>query len=153
MPKVKKGETARPRSGSSNQEFQPIPDGAVYEAEIVKVEQKVRDMWIDGEKQSRDRFFFTFEILDPGDFQGRRLKQDTPTTYVDNENCTLWNWTRQILGSNPDILDTDDLVDKRCRIEVGASEPKPRRDGNGTYVWNSVKTVFAPRESSVEPPF
>lgn len=129
--------------------------GDYVECEVVSVEQTTRKMRIDGGEEERPRFLFTFKSVEP-EYRWLRMKGDTPQTYVDNENCTLWNWAKEIYADTPpDLLDTDDLVGKRCRVEVRVGNTVPRKDGKGDWTYYWAKDVIRSRsaDSSFEKPF
>lgn len=99
--------------------WEPIPDDAVLNAEIVKISETTKNF---GEGDV-DRVEFAFIVREPGsEFDGRKLWGDTPKTFTTDARCRLRTWAQEILGQSlPEKfkLDTDALIGLNCRVVVG----------------------------------
>jgi hypothetical protein len=152
---VEKSATSVDDSSEPRKEFKGPQTGDFVECEIVDVESTTRVMRIEGEEEERPRFMFTFKSVE-SEYAWLRLKGDTPQTYTDNENCTLWNWAKEIYADTPpDLLDTEQLKGKRCRVEVREGKTVPRKDGKGNWTYYWAKDVIRSRDAatSFEDPF
>ena len=69
------------------------------------------------------KFEFKFRLIDEdGAHDGEYLWGETSTLFNDHPKCRLSNWANAIMGEQlpPGYqLDTDELLDKECRVIVG----------------------------------
>jgi hypothetical protein len=125
---------------------EPIPEKAVFEAEILSVE--LRDTrWDDeyntdedGNPLKKKEYNFKFGVLDEGEFKDRWVWGSTSNWFADDPRCRLTQWIKAILDEDilPEgfVFDTDNLVNMRCRVIIGAKQRK-----NGTGIANWVEEV------------
>lgn len=94
---------------------------------------------------------WTFQVTDDGQFKGRRVDGYTSTSFVNNENCKMYQWVRALVGKDlPEgfSFNTDDVENADCQIVV-KSEEKPRKDGTGTWINNTVIDVRPMQNTAV----
>lgn len=124
------------------EEFKPIPDGDILEAEVVNCEH--RETPFDDENnpgQKKKEVSFRFKVTDEGEYNGRTVFGSTPVTFTSHPDCKLRVWVQELLGmdSLPGgfRFDTDTLIGLPCRIAVGAKE----REGKSTrnYVMDVLR--------------
>lgn len=116
----------------------PIPDKSSFEAVLLSVEQQ-DSRWdlddTDPSKGKKKELVFKFEIMDPdGEFNERWVWGRTTSAFTTHPSNKLRQWVQGILDEDvlPDgfVLDTTALVDRRCRVIVGAREKKTGGVGN-----------------------
>lgn len=142
--------------GGKASRWVPIPDGEILLVKVFDVALVEKEMFKrggeQGEKETRDRVEFTFKVIEGNEnpeFVGKKIRSDTPTTWVNDEKCKLHKWAERILGEKIDAdadeeFDLDVLKGKTCRIVMAAKE-KPRRDGEGIWTDNWVDDVLPDR--------
>lgn len=125
--------------------FPEIADGEIFLAECKSVKLK--------EKKNRDgetyeQLEWKFVIIDDGEQNERTIYGKTSTKFVDHPDCKFNNWSQSILGEFLPIdepVDTDDLLDRECRIVVYRDEYE--KDGRDK-VYNGVRDVLPTREAA-----
>jgi len=121
MPTYKLADTSVGEDGEKKV-YPVIPDGLMLIAEVVSVEEKPAP-WKDDDGNEIRRVNFRFRIIQDGEWQGRSIWGDTPTTFSNNPECKLRAWSQEIFGVDqlpPGFdLDTDELVGLECQIAVG----------------------------------
>ena len=118
-----------------------IDDGAVYTAMVVGI--KVSDRtWTDPDGNVVKFLEWKFTLVTDDKFDGRDVWGRTTTKFTTNPNCKLYVWAEAILGIHlpPRYrLDTDDLLDRQCRVEIAREEYE--KDGT-TRETNKVRAVL-----------
>lgn len=138
---------------NNNDEFQPIPDGVILEAEVVEVEKKLHPFFTTDDGDPQPIVNFEFRVVEDGEYKNRRVWGETPTTFTTHENCKLRMWVESILNVNdlqPNFtFKLSDLVDQRVRIAIGYREWDSKKNP-GTKDWrNSVVDVLPSRGTPV----
>lgn len=121
----------------------PIPDNTVLRAMVLtaaKVKMPFQDK-VTGEDVFKVKW--TFQIVEDGTFNGRKVEGQTSTAFVAHDDCRLYQWVKALF--NQDIpqdftLDTDELQHLECVVTM-KSEEKERSDGKGIWVKNTVIDV------------
>lgn len=110
---------------SEEQEFETIPVDTLAKAEVVKVDVAESPFWVDEDdhaKGKKEQVSFRFRINE-GEFEGRQLFGNTPTTFTDHPDCKLSGWVREILDLDEfptDFsFDTEQLEGCSVNIIVG----------------------------------
>ena len=125
-----------------------IDDDEIFPATLVEV-KLVEKPFVDdktGEKVKKISFKFRLDAEgDPhdGDFKWG----ETGTRFNTHPDCRLKNWAEAILGRElvkGYQLDTDDLLDQKCRVVIGRREYD--KDGQ-TKIHNSVKDLMPSAEN------
>src|SRR5215471_15560180 len=98
-----------------------IDDGTVYPAKVRDVRLTTRNYndRVTGEPKETKRITFRFELVADDDHDGTDLYGETSTKFVSHVDCRIYSWAQAILGMHlpPKYrLDTDDLVDRDCRV-------------------------------------
>lgn len=108
-----------------------IPDGEICPARVLSVESKKQRFTDKETGEDVYKVEFKFEITD-GPYEGVQLWGKTGTKYNNHPYCKLYIWSQAILGFELPIdfrLDTDDLLDKDCRIVVHLDQYKDKTTG------------------------
>ena len=106
-----------------------VPDNSLLNAKFVDIEPH-EFMWFNAETGKDElvkKWNWKFEVTEPGEFQGRIIRGQTPTTFTNHENCKAMNWMVAIAGREfaaEEGLDTDDLSQSPCRIITEQSPSK-----------------------------
>lgn len=139
--------------GEGTPDKEPIPDGAIFEAQCVSVRQ-ITEKFVDKETgKPVDRMEFKFVIQDEGDFEGRPVWGKTSLNFTQNDNCKLRHWAEEILATEFPVdyrLDTDILQGNFCRIAVGAREYEKNGENR---VANYVDDVLRSRTATATTDF
>lgn len=135
---------------SATSDDRDIPEDTVLVATLVNISKREKTNK-DNEKYTR--LNWRFRINDPESaWDGQSIYGETSTSFVRHADCKFYAWAQMVMGfefpSGFDI-ETDDLVEKECRIVTGrreyTSEGEPR-----VYVY--VEDVM-PFGKMVEPVF
>ncbi len=108
----------------------PIPDGAVFEAEVLTVKLEDSKFYKNEDGTPQQIMNFKFKVVNDGEHDGafvdRWVWGSTPPWLNDDPRCKLRNWVEAILDIDllpPDyLLETDDLQGMQCRVIVSAKE-------------------------------
>lgn len=118
-------------------EFEVIPEGTVLPVTIVTCEDRETPWDIDENDPSlgkKHQVSFRFSVSE-GEFQGRTLFGNTPTTFTNHPDCKLRAWVMEILGQNSlpvgFNLELEELVDLPVKVAV-AHRTKRNADGSET---------------------
>lgn len=110
--------------------FELLPEDSIIDVTISNIEISV---WTDPQTQeSRKNLNWTFTINTPGEWDGKRIWGNTSMVFNTNPNCKLRNWSQSVLNTELDVdyvLDTDDLIGRRCRVVVGHKPGKQKDTG------------------------
>lgn len=85
------------------EEIQAIPANEVLAAEIVTCEERETPFWIDDKDHSKGKqrqVSFRFRITEDGEYYGRNLFGNTPTTFSTNPGFKLSIWVQEVLVMN-----------------------------------------------------
>lgn len=123
-----------------------IDDGTVYTAKIRDV-SLLEKRYKDDDGNPVKKIGFRFQLNSEDDHDGEDLRGETSTRFVNHPDCRLFSWAEAILGMHlpPKYrLNTDDLVDRDCRVMVGKREYE--KDGETKY-HNFVRDVIPTRQA------
>lgn len=84
------------------QEFEVIPEASIVTLEVVTVEDRETPWDIDENDPSlgkKHQVSFRFKVTE-GDYSGRTLFGNTPTTFTTHPDCKLRAWVQEILGES-----------------------------------------------------
>jgi len=132
-----------------------IPEGTVHPVEITKCE--VRDSFYDIDendpsKGKKQQVSFHFKITE-GEFSGRMVFGNTPTTFTLHPDCKLRAWVQSILGFDGIPVgfefEPEDLVGMVAKVVIGTRR-KIAADGT-TVEKNFVADVLRSGSSSADP--
>lgn len=130
------------KGAAESGEWSNLPDGSLVSAKFVKFEETVIK-WNDkqsGEAMESERWTWTFEITEPGDFHGRRLRGQTSRNFSVHENCKAWNWMNSLVGrdiAEGEGVDPETMYEAPCRIVTEQSQPDSQ-----DRVWDNVVDVL-----------
>ena len=120
------------------EEIQAIPANEVLAAEIVTCEERETPFWIDDKDHSKGKqrqVSFWFRITEDGEYYGRNLFGNTPTTFSTHPDCKLRIWVQEVLDmdSLPEGFEFEpsDLEGLPVKVVVG-NRPKTNQDGSVT---------------------
>jgi hypothetical protein len=120
---------------------EPIPEDTILAATIVAIREIKKD-FKDGTGE-QPRIEFKFKITAPGVWEGQTITGDLPDNLNDGEFNRFRQWCELLLGFEIPLgyeLDTDDLINKACRIVVGARNYINKNGEPDT--WNSVEDLL-----------
>jgi hypothetical protein len=120
---------------ATESEFELIPEGTVVVAKVKDIEYK--------ELSFGPRLNWKFEVIE-GEHKGWTLNDGTSPKFSIDPPSKMYEWAVQLLGRTFEVgetIDTDDLIDLPCRIEVGH---KPDRE-DPKKMWMRVETMLPPR--------
>lgn len=123
-----------------------IEDGAMYTAQVRNI-KLVEKPYKDDDGNPVKKIEFKFQLVSEDAHDGDDLWGETSTKFVLHPECKLKNWAEAILGQHLPAkfrLDTDDLLDRQCRIMVGKREYE--KDGE-KKTRNFVRDVIPTREA------
>lgn len=126
-----------------------IDDGTIYGAKIRDV-RLVEKPYKDADGKPVKKIVFRFQLATDDDHDGEDLYGETSTRFVNHPDCRLFAWSEAILGMRlpPKYrLNTDDLIDRDCRVMVGKREYE--KDGM-TKQHNSVRDVIPSRQAMAD---
>lgn len=118
--------------------FDLIPEGQIVSAKVLEIVAKTLDFG--------DRLNWKFEVLE-SPWEGYKVNGSTSLKFTIDPPSKFYEWSVQLLGRTFDIgdsVDTDDLIDLPCRIEI---EHQPDKE-NPERMWLRVASVIGPRGSS-----
>jgi hypothetical protein len=123
----------------------------VLEATVLGI-QRVTKPFNDDKGKPVEKMQFEFEISEDSEFKGRKIKGETSTNFTNHPNCRMRNWVQEILATelpagfrfNPEAVRGSSV-----RIVVG-KKVKPRRDGGGDWIDNSVKDVWRQKAAAAK---
>jgi hypothetical protein len=108
--------------------YQTVPAGQ-YVAKVAEIEERADGAF-------GPYLLIKFELAD-GNYDGIAISGATSAKY--SNKSKLGRWTRNIIGSMPDMLDTDALVGRKCLLDVTIANTK---DGE----FNRVEEVYPFRQ-------
>lgn len=122
-----------------------IPDDTEYLATVADISLRERTF---RDNETAKRLTFKFKLISDDAHNGEELYGETSTNFTDHPNCRLYRWAETLLGMRlpPHYqLDTDDLLDKRCRVIVqyGTYEKQGQ-----TQEFNRVKDIKPTRQAA-----
>jgi hypothetical protein len=126
-----------------------IDEGEVYNAQITNVRLREKPFKDERTGQPVKRVEFAFKLSADDGHDGQDIWGDTSTRFNDHPDCRLRAWSEAILGMHlpPHFkLDTDTLIDRRCRVIIGKKEWE--KDGE-TRTRNFVREVHPTREAAL----
>lgn len=125
--------------GNFGGDFEPLPDRAILDVEVVKVEEREKPEWMIYDPEVTTEVSFRFRVVG-GKYDRRNIWGTSATFFNFSPKCRLRIWVQGILGLDelPEgfELDLDALTGKRCRVLVGN-----RTNKNGD-VKDFVQDVF-----------
>lgn len=119
-----------------------IPEDTILNVKVTRVEEEIKP-FKDDDGSDIVRVVFTFQVQD-GEYEKQRVWGETSTFFTPLSK--LRQWASELYGTTLHdgfVLDTDDLVGKVARIQVGVRTQK-----NGKQR-NFAKDVFRPRDAMV----
>lgn len=140
MPTLKTG------TSSSSEDYDLIPADEVVAASLADVEMKTQTFTNKetGEPEDSTRLRWSFVVTEAGPWQGRTVTGMTSDSFVAHPNCKAYNWASALLGGHQfapeEVLDTDDLIGKPCRVIITHNK-KPDR------TWENVANVLQARNA------
>lgn len=157
---LKEPEEGYAGDGGGRVEREPIPDGQIFEAELLALDEKPMK-YKDGtpvlDKKTNEPVVtmnFKFKIVG-GEFDDRFVWGETGTVFYRHPECRFHNWVQELFGTELPLdfrLDTESLQGNRCRIVVGY-ETYTRKDGTSGWK-NFVKDVLRSKAAmSFDEPF
>ena len=114
-----------------SQPFDVIPEDEVLAAVVESCEER-ETPWErpDGSKAVQISFRF---LITEGQYAGRTIFGNTPTTFTTHPDCKLRIWAQELLGQDKlpagFKFDTDDLVGLPCRVVIG-NRARKAKDGS-----------------------
>lgn len=138
MPKLTAG------TASSDEDYDAIPEDEVVAASLADVDSLEQTFKNDetGNPEVVTRLKWSFVVTEPGPWQGRTVTGLTSTSFVSHPNCKAYNWASALAGGKQfdedEVLDTDDLIGKPCRVIIKHNVKNGR-----TY--ENVANVLQPR--------
>lgn len=132
-----------PEEGKTEKKVYPIiPEDTILNVKVTRVEEELKPFKED-DGSDIVRVVFTFQVQD-GPYEKQRVWGETSTFFTSQSK--LRQWASELYGTTLGdgfVLDTDDLVGKIARVQVGIRNQK-----NGKQR-NFVKDVFRPRDAMV----
>lgn len=122
-----------------------LKDDTEVLAQVVDITMRERTF---RDNETAKRLSFKFKLITDDDHNNDELYGETSVNFTDHPNCRLYRWAETLLGMRlpPHYqLDTDDLLDKRCRaiIQYGTYE----KNGQ-TVEFNKVKDIKPTRQAA-----
>lgn len=121
-----------------------IPDQSLLSARVLTVNKTKMPFQDKDTGEDVYRVKWVFQVTDPGQFDGRKVDGMTSTAFVNHAECRMYQWVSSLLGGGglPEgfVFKTEDVEGLDCEVLVEMKE-KPRRDGNGMWINNSVVDV------------
>lgn len=134
-----------------------LPADQLFAARLDKVEEKVINFTYRadssvvaagranvGEAGQFVKWTWEFFITD-GDHQGERAWGETPDRLTNREDNVVRQWAETLLGREIEMgeeFDTDIIIGLPCKITVRHEEPRPRKDGQGSFYGCPVADVL-----------
>lgn len=123
---------------TESEEFEVIPADTILEVEVVNCELKETPFLVDDNdpsKGKKEQISFRFKVTEPGEWSGRTLFGNTPTTFTSHPDCKLRAWVQELLGMNTlpagFEFDTENLIGLTAKAIVGN---RARKAADGTEV-------------------
>ncbi len=118
-------------------EYVCIPENEILEAEILDIEIRESNFWLDPDDESlgkQKEVSFKFKITENGPYSGSWVWGSTSTLFSTHPNCKLRLWTEEILGVDEGLpvdfsLNTEDLVGQNVRVII-ANYWSPKNERN-----------------------
>lgn len=102
--------------------FEPLPDRAILDVEVVKVEEREKPEWAIYDPEVTTEVSFRFRVVG-GPHDKRNIWGTSAVFFNYSPKCRLRIWVQGILGVEelPEGFDLnlDDLTGRKCRILVG----------------------------------
>lgn len=118
--------------------FEMIPEGAIVAAKVHSIEMKTLDFG--------DRLNWKFAVTE-SPWEDYKINGSTSLKFTIDPPSKFYEWSVQLLGRAFDVgdgVDTDDLIDLPCRIEIEYQPDKEDPQKN----WMRVASLIGPRGSS-----
>jgi hypothetical protein len=125
-----------------------IADGEIYAARVTNI-RDVEKPYKDKDGNPVKKVEFKFQLVSDDPHDGTDMWGETSTKFVAHDECKLRNWARSILARDLPIgyrLDTDELLDRACRVIVGLKEYPDKATGE-IKQRNFVRDVMPSREA------
>lgn len=125
-----------------------IEDGEIYNARIVSIELKEKPFKDERTGEPVKKFEFKFKISSDDEHDTQFIWGEAGTRITDHPENRLRNWAEAILGTRLPVhykFNTDDLVDRDCRIIVGK---KVTNSAQGEKTRNWVREVHPTKEAA-----
>lgn len=147
------GETFELKPAGEGQEgdWVPIEDQSILQAKVLNAAKILMPFTDKDTGEPVWKVEFRFIITDDGKFNGRKIKGQTSTAFVDHAGCRLYQWVKTLLGSElPQgyIFDLDDVADVECFVQVSLTE-KPSTKNPGEMFRNNQVIDVRPLRDNV----
>lgn len=122
---------------ASESEFELIPEGTIVHAKVLEISD-VQEY--DGPRGTFEKINWKFEVTE-GEYKGFFILDGTSPKFSIDPPSKLYEWANALLGRTFDVgerLDTDDLLNLPCRIEVGYKPDRKDPD----RMWMRVETLL-----------
>jgi hypothetical protein len=119
-----------------------LPDSSLVSAKFVSFEE-TEFTYTDkdtGQPAVAERWTWFFEVIEPGEFNSRRLRGQTSRNFTVHENCKAMQWANALVDrqiEEGEKLDPETLYGTQCRIVTEQSAP----DAQGR-IWDNVVDVL-----------
>lgn len=127
-----------------------IDDGEIYAAQLVNITQKLKPFKAD-DGSDIYKLEFKFRLSADDGHDGDDIWGDTGVKLINHPGCRLTAWATTLLGRDlvkGQRLDTDDLLDRPCRVVIGKREYADKATGM-QKTHNFVRDILPTRAAMV----
>jgi hypothetical protein len=144
-----------PRATMEHEDTYRLPNQTPLPAVLHSVEEKSYPYQKDGEDRVFTKWVWEFHIT-TGEYAGLSAWGETEPKLTNREDNKVRHWAEALTGVTYDMgdgLDTDDLLQLPCRIEVDHVK-EPKKGALGEFYYKTPVVQVLPAEADdFEPPF